>query len=104
MGFLVLIWDKIYIFLLFALPWLIDRGLKLLGIGLVAYFGVGALVDQFEGYVMTQFDSLPADIFALLVLAGVDDFIAMIFAAYTLLFANKVFSSMKVKNANTLAA
>ena len=98
------VWAKLFTLLMFAIPWIISSGLKYLGVGLISYYGFGLLIDQLESFIFSSYDNLPADLFAILTIAGFDDLIAIIFASYVLLFTHKAMSAMKVSNSNTLAA
>lgn len=85
-GLLRTFWGKLFVFIGFLIPWILEKGIKLLGISLITYVGVDLLFSQVENYVFSKFDGLPSDLFALLVIADLDWAIQTIFAWGTALY------------------
>lgn len=101
---LTALWSRLYIFLLFLVPWLLQKGIAFLGVGVVSYYGFNFLLDNLKSWVFSNFDMLPADLLAILVLARVDDCVAVYFAAHSLLISVSIFQKWKVNKSNTLTA
>jgi len=97
------LWAKISTFVLFLLPWLIEKAIKVIGVGFVSYYGFTTMLDSLKAHIFTNFDSLPTDLFAILVLARVDDAIAVYFAAFAIIFTHAVTSKLTFKNSATAA-
>ncbi len=98
------IWSKIQVYILFALPWFTEKVFKILGLGVVTYYGYSAVLDEIEAFIFSNFDSLPADLLQILILARVDDVFAAYMAAFSILIGISVFQKWQVRKQNTLVA
>lgn len=106
-GFLFTLWSKFWAFLLFSLPWLIEKSLKLLGVGFVSYKGFEFVIDQLSDFVFSRFDNVGADLFAILVILKVDVGIAILFSAMSISLTLKLMtqgSKMIFKSKGVLEA
>ena len=74
------LFQNIWVWLAFLLPWIVQKIVVLLGMGVVTYTGAGILVDTLKVFVLEQYESLPANMFKILVMMGVDEAINMIAA------------------------
>lgn len=74
------LWSRIWTFLLFLTPWIIEKIVKLLGVAVVTYTGIQIVFTQVENYVFEKLDGLPSDVYSLIVLADLDWAVATIFA------------------------
>jgi hypothetical protein len=81
---------RIWTFLLFALPWLIEKSLKLLAIGFVSYQGFDFLLDRLSSFIFSKFDNLFTDLYSILVILKVDAGIAMLFSAMSIALTIKI--------------
>ncbi len=91
-------WSKLGAMLFFLLPFVVEKVLTLLGVGVVTYYGFDLLFDQLEQEIYTRFAGLPSDVYQLCLIAGFDDVIAILFGAYAYTFTIKVVQSVFSKN------
>lgn len=75
------IWVALSAFLFGVIGPLLAQALKFLGISLVTYVGADLLIEEAETAVLATFDSLPVDLYEIMVMAGVRDGIQILFAA-----------------------
>jgi hypothetical protein len=73
-----------------ALPGIIARVLVVLGIGFVSFSGISAVASELGTYLTTKLSGLPADMLAILNLAGVGTGINIFISALTTYFTIKV--------------
>lgn len=106
-GFFFTLWSKFWAFILFSLPWLIERSLKLLGIGFVSYKGFEFVLDSLSDFIFSRFDNVGTDLFAILVIMKVDVGISMLFSAMSIALTLKLMtqgSKMIFKSKGSLEA
>jgi hypothetical protein len=81
---------RIWAFVLFALPHILEKILKYLGIGIVSYVGFDILIGKLKDVVFERFNSIPVDILSILQLAKVDKGLAILFASMTIAMTIKL--------------
>jgi hypothetical protein len=67
--------------LVLAIPYLVWKVLQLLGIGVVTYYGFQAGIDLLETWIFSNFSNISTDMYSIMVIAGIPDGFAMVFAA-----------------------
>jgi len=68
----------------FLVKYIITKTLLVLGLGFVTYLGIDVLVDNIEAQLLSQFGGLPADIWNMASMAGLDVAITIIISAMAL--------------------
>lgn len=92
-GFLFSFWSKFWAFILFALPWVIEKVLILLGIGFVSYQGFDFILDQLSDFIFSRFDNLVSDLYSILVILKLDVGIAILFSAMSIALSIKLMAA-----------
>jgi len=65
-----------------ALPAIVWKILKILGIGIIAYAGIDVALDALETWIISSFSGLPVIVITVLQKTGIDKAIQVIFATY----------------------
>lgn len=78
------LFTRFWAFILFALPAVLKKILGYLGLGFVSFTGFQFIINQLKTFVMSRFDSFPADVLNIILLAKVDVGISVIFAGMTI--------------------
>jgi hypothetical protein len=73
-----------------ALPGIVARVLVVLGIGFVSFSGISSVSSELAGFITSKLSGLPADMLAILNLAGVGTGINIFISALTTYFTIKV--------------
>lgn len=96
-----LIWVAIQTFIFSVAGPLIVHILVAMGIGFVTYSGADLVIGEGETFILDTFGELPADLYSIMVIAGVDEGIKILTAAASAFISIKVtmgaFSRMKLK-------
>ena len=95
LGFFQMIWARLWAFIIFALPWVIQKVLVLLGIGIVTYAGFGVAINQIETYVFTNFNNLATDLLAIMLILHVDVGLKIMFASMAMALTIKAVSGTR---------
>lgn len=72
----------IWAFILATVVPIVIHVLKALGIGIIVYSGADFVITTAESYVFSNYDSLPANMWTMFTLAGIDAGIKILFSAY----------------------
>lgn len=67
----------------FLTKYIITKALLVLGLGFVSYQGVGALVDNLEAALISEFNTLPGVVYEIAALCGVDVAITIVISTLT---------------------
>lgn len=94
-GFLSTVWTRLWAFIIFALPWVVEKVLKLLGIGVVTYIGLDVAITQIETYVFNRFDNLGTDLLAIMLLLKLDVGLKIMFSAMAMALTVKAAAGAK---------
>lgn len=92
-GFIFSFWSRLWAFILFALPWVIEKALILLGVGFVSYQGFDFILDQLSDFVFSRFDNLVGDLYSILVILKLDVGIAILFSAMSIALSIKLMTA-----------
>lgn len=92
-GFFFSLWSRLWAFILFVLPWVIEKVLILLGIGFVSYQGFDFIIDRLSDFIFSRFDNLLSDLYAILVILKLDVGIAILFAAMSIALSIKLMTA-----------
>jgi hypothetical protein len=65
--------------------------LKGLGFGFITFTGLDLLLDQLEQLIFTNFEALPAKVFQIAVMTGIDQYFVIVVSALTMAFAMQSF-------------
>ena len=84
------LWVGIQTFLFITVLPLVVRVLTGLGFGVVTYTGASFVVTEAETYIFTKFAGFPANVYTVLVMAGLDEALKIIFAAASATISIKV--------------
>lgn len=79
----------IYAFIIWVFPWLIEKAVQVLGVGILTYVGLDVMQEQLEQQFFATFNNIPADIYQILLLAKVDLGMKITFAAMAAAIAIK---------------
>lgn len=71
-AFFFTIWTRLWAFILFALPLVLEKAIKLLGIGVVSYVGVDITVDEISEFLLTKLNGLPNDMLQIFFIMKID--------------------------------
>lgn len=95
LGFFQMIWARLWAFIVFALPWIVQKILVLLGVGIVTYVGFGVAISQIETYVFTNFNNLATDLLAIMLILHMDVGLKIMFAAMAMALTIKTVSGTR---------
>ena len=84
------LWVGIQTFLFITILPLVVRVLTGLGLGVVTYSGASFVVTEAETYIFSTFAGFPANVYTVLVMAGLDEALKILFAAASASIAIKV--------------
>lgn len=91
--FFFTIWTRLWAFILFALPLVLEKIIKLLGIGVVSYAGVDLTVDEISEFLMSKLDGLPADLLQIFLIMKVDAGFKIVLTAMAIAISFKLAQS-----------
>lgn len=83
------LFTRFWAFILFALPWIIEKVIVLLGVGLVSYTGFDFVFSQIESFITTRYDNLGTDLLPFLNLLGLDVGINIVMSSMAAVLAYK---------------
>ena len=92
MPFAIAIWAAIKTFIFITAVPLIVHLMKIFGIGILVFTGADFVIDEAEAFVFDNYDNLPANLYALLSMAGFSSGIKILFSAYAANIAIKTIS------------
>lgn len=87
------LWTRLWAFILFALPLVLEKAIKLLGIGVVSYAGVDVTVDEMSEYLLNKLSGLPADMLQILLIMKIDAGFKIVLTAMTIAISFKLAQS-----------
>lgn len=76
------------------LAWFGGKLILALGLSFITYKGFETALNLFRGYVINHFNSLPADVYQLLMMAGFGQAIGIIFGAFAFKAAMSAMSKL----------
>ena len=68
----------------FLTKYIVTKAMLVLGLGFVTYTGIGSLVDNIETQILSQYSGLPANVWAMASLCGLDVAITIVISAMAL--------------------
>ncbi len=92
-AFFFTIWTRLWAFILFALPVVLEKAIKLLGIGVVSYAGVDLTVDELSEFLLSKFNGLPNDMLQILLIMKLDAGFKIVLTAMAIAISFKLAQS-----------
>lgn len=76
-----------------AIPWVVSKLMRAIGLGFVTYVGLSLGVEQAEQFIFDRFNNLGTELYQILAIAGFPQGIKILFAAFV--------AALVLKNAGT---
>ncbi|WP_029654867.1 DUF2523 family protein [Marinobacter daepoensis] len=76
-----------------AIPWVVSKLMRAIGLGFVTYVGLSLGVEQAEQFIFDRFNNLGTELYQILAIAGFPQGIKILFAAFA--------AALVLKNAGT---
>lgn len=92
-AFFFTVWTRLWAFILFALPIVLEKAIKLLGIGVVSYAGIDLAIDELSEFLLTKFNGLPADLLQIFLIMKVDAGFKIVLTAMSIAISFKLAQS-----------
>ncbi|OZY86760.1 hypothetical protein CBP51_07045 [Cellvibrio mixtus] len=87
------LWTRFWAFILFALPLVLEKAIKLLGIGVISYAGVDLTVDQISDFLLSKLNGLPQDLLQIFLIMKVDAGFKIVLTAMAIAISFKLAQS-----------
>lgn len=87
------LWTNLWAFILFALPFVLEKAIKLLGIGVISYAGVDLTVDQLSDFLLSKLNGLPQDLLQIFLIMKVDAGFKIVLTAMAIAISFKLAQS-----------
>lgn len=87
------LWTRLWAFILFALPLVLEKAVKLLGLGVVSYAGVDITVDEISEFLLNKLNGLPADLLQIFLIMKVDAGFKIVLTAMAIAISFKLAQS-----------
>ncbi|MFO1390468.1 DUF2523 family protein [Cellvibrio sp.] len=84
------LFTRLWAFILFALPVLLKKILGYFGLGFASFVGFNFLLGKLSTFLFARFNSIPADVLNILLLAKVDIGLSILFSAMSVAIAIKI--------------
>lgn len=91
--FFFTVWTRLWAFILFALPLVLEKAIKLLGIGVVSYAGVDLTVDEISEFLMSKLNGLPNDLLQIFLIMKIDAGFKIVLTAMAIAISFKLAQS-----------
>lgn len=92
-AFFFTVWTRLWAFILFALPLVLEKAIKLLGIGVVSYAGVDLTVDELSEFALSKLNGLPNDMLQIFLIMKLDAGFKIVFTAMAIAISFKLAQS-----------
>lgn len=92
-AFFSTLWTRLSVFIFWIMPVLLEKAIKLLGIGVVSYAGINLTVNEISEFLLSKLNGLPADMLKIFLIMKVDAGFKIVFTAMTIAISFKIAQS-----------
>lgn len=92
-AFFFTVWTRLWAFILFALPIVLEKAIKLLGIGVVSYAGVDLTIDEISEFLLSKLNGLPSDMLQIFLIMKIDAGFKIVLTAMAIAISFKLAQS-----------